>query len=147
VLRVCYVGRYITCLFCGEDIYKYIFGIQASEIARVSTDLKIGKYIESEWDVLIIYREEYEKFRNIYWLKIVPNLLRLNKKLRKDDWMKVMKKEEDAWNKKSEYERAFRVFCHATDYGFYRMAHSVFEHFEYHILHSDYDFIVFIGDR
>ncbi|MEO0868802.1 MAG: hypothetical protein AAFY17_10205, partial [Cyanobacteria bacterium J06642_11] len=55
------MGRYITCTINGriEDVYKYRFGLQASEMYRIAEELEIGIYHAGiDGDTLILQRSD-----------------------------------------------------------------------------------------
>lgn len=60
------MGRYITCEIngCIEDVYKYAFGLQSSEMYRIADELNIGVYHEGiEGDTLILERSDIEPLK------------------------------------------------------------------------------------
>jgi ADP-dependent phosphofructokinase/glucokinase len=100
------MGRYIDCLVNGElkTVWKYVFGVQASEMGRIYHELGLGDYkyiISKEYEtdnsgktINTIY--EYSKEMNY----IMGDELTLTREDLKElnDWIEILKNEnKDQW--------------------------------------------------
>ena len=139
------MGRSIYCENCNDLIYKYVFGLQESDLEYLSSDFGIGRITgKDEAGVyLTLDRDDLDSLKIFYLNEVKPKLA--------DHLLKALALDQSGleggifnedldfvdYNPNSPFGKEYKKFLAETDTLFFLMADAIYKHTIHELKKSD----------